>query len=89
MYNIIKKSYELESRQIMKIYQKVTGSSAISGFEYDTVTEVLSVRFVSGNKKYDYPNIPEEVVRKWIAGFKDEEFSHGKYFHKNVRNYVG
>lgn len=82
MYNIIKKSYELESRQIMKIYQKVTGSSAISGFEYDTVTEVLSVRFVSGNKKYDYPGIEQEVVERWL-----ESESMGKYFHKYIRNH--
>lgn len=63
----------------MKIYQEIVNSSAIAGFEYDTETEILSVRFTSGDKMYDYVDIPEEVVQKWMNAE-----SVGKYFHKYI-----
>lgn len=68
----------------MKIYQEVTNSSAIAAFEYDTKTEILTVRFVRGETSYDYPGIPEEVVRNWL-----QAESMGRYFHNNIRSYVG
>ena len=68
----------------MKIYQEVTNSSAIAAFEYDTKTEILTVRFVRGEISYDYPGIPEEVIRDWL-----QADSMGKYFHNNICNYMG
>ena len=70
----------------MKIYQEVKNSSAILAFEYDTETLILSIHFASGGE-YAYPGIPESIVRTWMEGLKREDFSTGKYFNKEIRNY--
>lgn len=68
----------------MKIRQEVYNSSAISEFAYDTETQILTVKFVRGSGSYDYPGIPEEVVRNWMAAD-----SMGKYFHRHIKNHAG
>lgn len=68
----------------MKIRQEIYGSSAIQAFEYDSTTKVLTILFVRGNVSYEYPGIPEEVIKNWL-----QAESMGKYFNKYIKNYVG
>lgn len=53
-------------------------SSAVQSFDYDPKSQALNVKFVGGNKKYLYPNVPPEVVTEFM-----DAPSKGKYM-----NYV-
>lgn len=70
----------------MKIYQEIKNSSAILAFEYDTETLILSIHFASGGK-YDYPGIPQELVKNWMEGLKEKNFPTGRYFNQKIRNF--
>lgn len=59
-------------------------SSSISGVAYKLSTHTLYIRFISGNKIYEWFDVPQHV----FDGFKDtvkNGDSVGKYYHKNVR----
>lgn len=51
-------------------------STAVQGYTYNPKNQTLSVQFVNGNKSYDYPNVPRDVV---------EDFGHapskGRFVH--------
>lgn len=65
----------------MIIRREVPNSTAISAFEYDTETQILSIKFTSGGV-YDYPGLPEDIVRNWMIAE-----SMGRYFNQNIKNY--
>ena len=64
----------------MKMKKEVINSSCIEAFEYDTITEKLSVIFKGGRKAYDFEGVPEEVIAKWF-----EAPSAGKFYNENIR----
>jgi hypothetical protein len=41
-------------------------STAIAGYEYDAVTETLTIQFVSG-KVYNYQQVPQKVYKEMRA----------------------
>lgn len=57
-------------------------STCIADAKYDPKTESLSIRFQSGDKYYDYPNVPKNEVE----GLLDAK-SKGKFYHSNLRQY--
>lgn len=69
-----------ENDEILRV--EVENSTAIKAFEYNKNTNILTIEFASGNSTYDYPAVPEEVVRDWM---KSE--SMGKYFNQKIKKY--
>lgn len=70
-----------EDSRILKV--SVEGSTAIRSFIFHKEDGRLEIEFCSGHT-YDYPGIPESVVRNWM---KSE--SKGKFFHKEIKSRVG
>lgn len=62
--------------------QTIEGSSAISAFEYNKITNMLTVVFTHGGR-YDYPDIPEKIVRDWMLAN-----SKGKYYNQVIRKRI-
>lgn len=58
-----------------------TDSTAISGFTYDKLSKILSVKFNHGGV-YDYPGVPEKDVTAWTTAE-----SKGKYFNQVIKKY--
>lgn len=67
--------------EIMKV--EVKDSSAIKSYEYNKSTKMLKVLFVNGKQMYDYPDVPEEVVKNW-----NNSDSMGKYFNREIKRYA-
>lgn len=65
-----------------EIVHEVKNSSAINKFVYHKLTKTLIVVFQSGDKRYEYPNVPENLVREWMRAE-----SKGRYYHKEIRKY--
>lgn len=59
-------------------------SRAITSAEYDIKNHILTLEFVSSDKKYDYAPVPAKVV----LGLKCAD-SIGKYYNINIRNKYG
>lgn len=55
-------------------------STAIRKLKYNPKTEKLSVQYTSGNKEYDFPKVPKEVVEEFL-----DAPSKGKYMAHVVR----
>ena len=56
-------------------------STAIKNIKYDPKTELLRVKFSSGNKTYDYPGVPMELVEALMKAP-----SKGEFFMKNIHD---
>lgn len=70
-----------EDDKILKV--SVEGSAAIKSFIFHKKDGLLEIEFCSGHT-YDYPGIPESVVRSWMTSD-----SKGKFFHKEIKRRVG
>lgn len=57
-------------------------STAISRVRYNPKTKNMYVTFTSGDKEYLFPNVPEDVVRKFL-----NSSSKGRNYHLRVRPY--
>ena len=55
-------------------------STAIKAYTYNPVTKSLYITYVSGDKEYEFPNVPEEYVKKL-----DEAPSKGQYVATVIR----
>ena len=76
----------LQKGKHMKIFENheeiiatVENSSCIKEFAYNKENGILTVTFTHGGK-YDYPGVPEKVVRDWMGAE-----SAGKFFNKEIR----
>ena len=56
-------------------------STAIKNIQYDPDTELLRVKFSSGNKTYDYPGVPLELVEALMKAP-----SKGEFFMANIHD---
>ncbi len=56
-------------------------STAIKNIKYDPKTELLRVKFSSGNKTYDYPAVPLELVQALMKAP-----SKGEFFMANIHD---
>lgn len=56
-------------------------STAIKQFDYNPKDEGLTVQFQGSNKKYFYPRVPVELIKKWI-----EASSKGEFFLSNIHD---
>lgn len=56
-------------------------STAIKNIQYDPKTELLRVKFSSGNKTYDYPAVPLELVQALMKAP-----SKGEFFMANIHD---
>lgn len=56
-------------------------STAIKNFSYDPKTEGLTVQFQGNSKKYFYPGVPVDLIRKWI-----DASSKGEFFLSNIHD---
>ena len=56
-------------------------STAINNIKYDPKTELLRVKFSSGNKTYDYPAVPLELVQALMKAP-----SKGEFFMANIHD---
>lgn len=56
-------------------------STAIKQFDYDPKTQGLTVQFQGNSKKYFYPKVPVELIKKWI-----EANSKGEFFLSNIHD---
>lgn len=56
-------------------------STSIARTEYDAAHRVLSVWFVASGKRYDYEDVPEDVVSRFRRAF-----SKGRFFNENIRD---
>lgn len=56
-------------------------STAIKTIKYNPKSELLSVRFTSGSKTYDYPAVPVEVIQAFL-----KSPSKGQYFMANIHD---
>ena len=68
--------YTIDETNDSRIEDMSVRSTAVQGYTYDPKNQILSVQFVNGNKSYDYPNVPRDVV---------EDFGHapskGRFVH--------
>lgn len=55
-------------------------SSAVRRIKYDPKTEKLTIKYTSGNKEYDFPDVPPEVVTEFL-----DSPSKGKYLAHVIR----
>ena len=55
-------------------------STAIRKLKYNPKTEKLSVQYTSGNKEYDFPKVPKEVIEEFL-----DSPSKGKYMAHIIR----
>ena len=56
-------------------------STAIKNIQYDPKNELLKVKFTSGNKAYDYPDVPLELVQALMKAP-----SKGEFFMANIHD---
>ena len=61
-------------------------STCLSSLSYDRSTSTLTLDFVGGRGQgsYDYPNVPEDIVR----GFETAP-SAGRYYHSAIKGQYG
>lgn len=64
------------------ILEMQVNSSAIKSFSYNKKGKVLRVHFMRGGY-YDYADIEEEIVRKWMI--EGERSSYGRFYNKHIR----
>lgn len=68
--------YTIDEDEDSRVEDMSVKSTAVQGYTYNPKTQTLSVQFVNGNKSYDYPNVPRDVV---------EDFGHapskGRFVH--------
>lgn len=60
---------------------KVT-STAVKGFTWNPDTHSLFLTFKSGNKEYEYPNVPESVVEDF-----ENSSSKGRFVQSTLKEY--
>jgi hypothetical protein len=56
-------------------------SSAIHGAAYDPETQTLFLQFASGEKTYEYPNVPEHIFEGLLTAD-----SKGRYYASYIRD---
>ena len=56
-------------------------STSIARTEYDPASHVLSVWFVTSGKRYDYDDVPQDVVSRFR-----QATSQGRFFNKHIRD---
>lgn len=57
-------------------------STAIDTIDYNPKKQDLLVKFRGGTKRYLFPKVPEEVVRKWLNAS-----SKGRFYNKNIKQF--
>jgi hypothetical protein len=56
-------------------------SSAVHGADYDPETRTLFLQFASGEKTYEYPNVPEHIFEGLLTAD-----SKGRYYASYIRD---
>lgn len=62
--------------------EQSVSSSAVEKVSYDPKTNDLTIKFRNNNKKYVYPDVPEEVFAEFM-----ESPSKGRYVNKVIKGY--
>ena len=57
-------------------------STAVKGFTWNPRTKSLFLIFTSGNKEYEYPNVPEDVVEDF-----ENASSKGRFVNRVLKEY--
>ena len=59
----------------------VLKSTAIKAAGYDPKSRILSIKFTSGPRIYEYPEVPEYIFRNLIAAA-----SAGEYYNEHIKD---